>query len=54
MATKLLKIVCEPVCGFVIQSHTPNEVYDTAVRHCKAEHNKVITVAEAKGLAVPA
>ena len=54
MASKLWKIECDPVCGFLIRSHAANEVYDSAVRHCKSVHSKVITLAEAKGMATPA
>ncbi len=52
MATKLLKIECDPICGFLIRSHTATEVYNTTVQHCKSAHGKTISVADAKGMAV--
>ncbi len=52
--TKLLKIECAAECGFLIRSHTPDEVYATAIDHCKDEHGKAITMADAKQMAIPA
>ena len=50
----LWKIACGPDCGFLIRSHTKDEVTATAVAHAKNTHGKTLTAADARGMLEPA
>ncbi len=38
--TKLVRVECDPMCGFIIQSHDKSEVKKYTVEHVKNSHNK--------------
>ncbi len=38
MENKLMKITCDPMCGFAVQSHKESELIDMAMTHVKNNH----------------
>jgi len=40
MAKKLRQIACDPVCGFMVQSHDEKEVLKMAMEHAKKNHKE--------------
>ena len=49
MAEELKSISCDPMCGFMIQSHDEQEVLDTAMRHVKKVHpNMKVSIEDMK------
>lgn len=40
---KLRKVSCDPICGFMIQSHKEDEVLDFVKTHAKNTHNMNMT-----------
>jgi len=47
---KLKSISCDPMCGFMVRSHSENEVIDMANMHVKKVHPDMkVTREELKG-----
>ena len=42
MKPKLMKVECEPSCGFMIRSHDKKELISMVKSHAKHSHNKSI------------
>ena len=40
MKDELVKIECDPKCGFMIQSHNEEEVIEAGMNHMKKIHNQ--------------
>ena len=43
MKKKIARIVCDPACGFMVQSHDTKEVKKFAGAHAKEMHNMKFT-----------
>ena len=48
MPEKLMRITCDPKCGFMVQSHNKDELYKIVKGHMKNIHNKDATDADVK------
>lgn len=48
MAEKLLKIECDPKCGFMVQSHDEKEVIDVAREHARKKHGMSVSEKDAR------
>ena len=48
MGEKLMRVECDPICGFAIQSHDDSEVVNVVMTHAKKAHKMNITAAEVK------
>ncbi len=49
MAAVLKKVSCDPMCGFMIQSHDETEILETVKRHVKNAHKMETTDEEVRG-----
>lgn len=55
MKNGLEKISCDPLCGFMIQSHDHNELLDLTMRHVKNAHPDIkTTMKEVEARVMPA
>jgi len=50
MENKLMRITCDPVCGFMVQSHNEKEVIDMSKMHMKKIHKQKVTDKEARAM----
>jgi predicted small metal-binding protein len=41
MKSKLKKLECDPVCGFMIRSHDEKELVEVALEHAKKFHKEM-------------
>lgn len=46
----LMKVSCDPMCGFSITSHDEKELIGFVRNHAKNAHNKKVTADEIKGM----
>lgn len=54
MKGKLMKIECEPSCGFMVQSHDQKEMMGIGKMHAKSMHNMNVTDKDAMAMMKPA
>ncbi len=55
MDQPLKKISCDPMCGFVVQSHDEQEVLSMAMQHVSTKHKeKNMTMEQVKAMMVNA
>jgi len=47
---KLKQIECDPKCGFMVRSHSENEVLKVAGAHAKSVHQMHASIADLKGM----
>lgn len=47
---KLVKLACDPKCGFAVQSHEEGEVLDIARNHAKIKHSLTPSLDELRGM----
>ena len=38
MKHEIKRVSCDPICGFMVQSHNEKEVVDMAMKHVKGAH----------------
>lgn len=50
MKQKLMRISCDPVCGFMIQSHNEKEVVDFGKSHVKNVHKMKVSDSDVKAM----
>jgi predicted small metal-binding protein len=51
MATgKLVRLSCDPKCGFEVQSHEEGEVLEIAKNHAKIKHGSIPSIEELRGM----
>lgn len=48
MTSNLKQLVCDPNCGFMVQSHDENEVVNVGMSHTKNMHNLNLSTSEVR------
>ncbi len=48
MTQKMMKIDCDPACGFMIKSHDEKELIEIVKAHAKKVHNMTVTDKDVK------
>ena len=55
MTEELKRITCDPICGFMVQSHDESEVVKLAYEHATGKHpDKHVTTDQLKSMVKPA
>ncbi len=50
MAEKLKRVSCDPMCGFMVQSHDENELVGFVKNHVKNVHSKTMSDSDIRGM----
>ncbi len=48
MGDSLQRIICDPECGFIVQSHDENELVSVGMQHAKDAHKITVSADEAR------